>query len=88
MNQIDLCPSKALSYINHKQINKSIEMETNNVKIQIAAGGPLLVDGTITIIDKDGIETIKEGKTALCRCGHSKNKPFCDGSHRVNNFEK
>lgn len=63
-------------------------METNNVKIQVAAGGPLLVNGTCTIVDKDGNETIKEGLTALCRCGHSSNKPYCDGAHKVNKFEK
>jgi len=63
-------------------------METNNVKIQVAAGGPLLVNGTCIIIDKEGKETTKEGMTALCRCGHSANKPYCDGAHRANNFEK
>ena len=62
-------------------------METNNVKIQVAAGGPLLVNGTCTIVDKDGKETIKEGMTALCRCGHSANKPYCDGTHRTVGFE-
>lgn len=87
MKQIDLCPSGALSYINHQQAIKSNTMETNSIKIQVTAGGPLLVNGTCTIVDKDGNGTIKEGMTALCRCGHSSNKPYCDGAHRTNNFE-
>ena len=42
----------------------------------------------IEIITKDGKENILTGTNALCRCGHSKNKPFCDGTHRKINFEK
>jgi CDGSH-type Zn-finger protein len=63
-------------------------METNNVKIQVADGGPLLVNGVCTIVDKDGNETQKEGMTALCRCGRSSKKPYCDGAHRGTNFDK
>jgi len=62
-------------------------METTKTKIQLALNGPLLVNGTITIVDKDGNETSKEGMTALCRCGYSNNKPFCDGAHKPNNFQ-
>ena len=63
-------------------------METNNVKVQVAPGGPLLVNGSITLVDKDGNETSREGMTALCRCGASQNKPFCDGAHKVLSFDK
>ena len=62
-------------------------MENSSTKIQLAPNGPFLVTGTITIVDKEGIETKKEGTTALCRCGHSKNKPFCDGGHRASDFQ-
>ncbi len=58
------------------------------VKIQVISGGPYLLEGTVFIMDKDGTENIKEGKTALCRCGASKNKPFCDGSHKEIEFDK
>ena len=89
IKQVDLCPSGALSYINNnKQPHKSTTMETNAIKIQVTAGGPLLINGTCIIVDKEGNETTKEGTTALCRCGHSSNKPYCDGAHRPNNFEK
>ena len=42
--------------------------------------GPLLVMGPIAITGSDGSVTIAERRT-LCRCGHSQNKPLCDGSH-------
>lgn len=50
--------------------------------------GPYLINGTATYIDADGNEQTTTGTTiALCRCGQSKNKPFCDGSHRAVGFE-
>ncbi len=44
--------------------------------------GPLIVRGTFTLVDPDGVE-IDPGRAtvALCRCGKSSLKPFCDGSH-------
>lgn len=54
----------------------------NTTKVTVKENGPYLVNGTITIVHQDGKEETKEGPTALCRCGLSKNKPFCDGAHR------
>ncbi len=62
--------------------------QQNQVKIEVKQGGPYIVSGTVLITDKDGTETVKEGKTALCRCGASTNKPFCDGSHKDIEFDK
>lgn len=46
--------------------------------------GPLLVRGPFTIVDQDGNEIELDRKTvALCRCGKSRLKPFCDGTHKV-----
>ena len=59
-------------------------MENTNTKITVIPNGPLMVEGTITVT-KDGKEEAKE-KAFLCRCGHSKNKPYCDGSHKLNGF--
>ncbi|RCG28951.1 CDGSH iron-sulfur domain-containing protein [Sphaerisporangium album] len=49
--------------------------------------GPLLVRGPFTIVTQDG-RTIDPGRStvALCRCGRSAVKPFCDGSHKVVGF--
>jgi CDGSH-type Zn-finger protein len=43
--------------------------------------GPLMVEGNLEICCADGRVIEKTVKTWLCRCGHSANKPFCDGSH-------
>ena len=49
--------------------------------------GPYLLRGDFTILDQDGneIETTRE-TVALCRCGRSQRKPFCDGTHKVIGF--
>ncbi len=50
--------------------------------------GPYLIQGQATYTDAAGNEQTTEGTTvALCRCGASANKPFCDGAHRKINFE-
>jgi CDGSH-type Zn-finger protein len=55
------------------------------IVIRCRENGPLLVQGTVRVLDHQGNEfALPVGKDmiALCRCGTSKNKPFCDGSHR------
>jgi CDGSH-type Zn-finger protein len=49
--------------------------------------GPYLLRGEFTILDQDGneIETTRE-TVALCRCGRSRTKPFCDGTHKAIRF--
>ncbi|MFM8896644.1 MAG: CDGSH iron-sulfur domain-containing protein [Actinomycetales bacterium] len=54
--------------------------------ITVQQAGPLQVEGTITILDADGAVVKECSKAYLCRCGASKNKPFCDGSHRTIGF--
>lgn len=51
------------------------------VTIVCATDGPLLVRGPLTVVGEDG-GTSRGSKGALCRCGESSAKPFCDGSHR------
>jgi CDGSH-type Zn-finger protein len=46
-----------------------------------------LIYGTLKVKDKDGKEELKSQTTAFCRCGASKTKPYCDGSHRKIGFE-
>jgi len=61
-----------------------------DVKIRMRPNGPLVVEGPIELADSRGAAfTIPADKPAiaLCRCGHSANKPFCDGSHRTSGFE-
>ena len=50
--------------------------------------GPLLVRGPFRLEDQDGnvIEPGRDGTIALCRCGKSRMRPFCDGSHKIVRF--
>ena len=60
-----------------------------DVTIKVRDNGPFLVEGPITIVDASGNRfNIPADKPAiaLCRCGQSKNKPFCDGSHKTCTF--
>ena len=59
-----------------------------DVTIQVRADGSLKVTGPVTLVDADGVpfELPQSSAFALCRCGHSKNKPFCDTSHREVGF--
>jgi CDGSH-type Zn-finger protein len=60
---------------------------SENVKIQVRANGSLRVTGTVDFVDAEGTVIKTETNFSLCRCGHSKDKPFCDGSHRDAGFE-
>ncbi len=54
-----------------------------DTKITVKNNGPLRVEGQFTICDQEEKPFGLAGRTviSLCRCGHSENKPFCDGSH-------
>ena len=55
--------------------------------IQVLPKGPYLVAGKITLLDAGGNRIEAAEKTALCRCGASINKPFCDGTHSKIGFD-
>ncbi len=58
------------------------------VKITVRPNGPYRIEGPVTLEDMDGNRfQLPEGRIALCRCGGSKNKPFCDSSHREISFQ-
>jgi CDGSH-type Zn-finger protein len=60
---------------------------SETVRITPYRDGPLLVRGPFSITDQDGNEIEVHQRTiALCRCGRSRQKPFCDGMHKVINF--
>jgi CDGSH-type Zn-finger protein len=60
---------------------------SENVKMRVKENGSIRVTGTVDFVDADG--NVLETKTdfSLCRCGHSKEKPYCDGSHKAAGFE-
>jgi len=58
--------------------------------IRMRPNGPLLVEGPVTVLDVNGNPfplNPDKPAIALCRCGHSANKPFCDGAHKGCGFE-
>lgn len=57
------------------------------LRITLAANGPLILAGPVTVHDAQGDDRCQGNKTALCRCGGSANKPFCDGAHAKIGFE-
>ena len=60
-----------------------------DVSIRPKPNGPYLVEGDIDLYDTGGAKVSTEGrpKIALCRCGASSNKPFCDGTHSRIGFQ-
>jgi CDGSH-type Zn-finger protein len=58
-------------------------------KITINTNGSIRVEGDFIVADVDGNPFGLGGRSVigLCRCGHSENKPFCDGSHKRQGFE-
>lgn len=60
------------------------EKKDSKTLITIKKGGPIKVSGlfTITGVHGDKLEVESNEDVYLCACGRSKNKPFCDGSHR------
>lgn len=57
-------------------------MSENPVTITPLKDGPYEVSGAVSVVAPDGTVLRDTEKAYLCRCGHSANKPFCDGSHK------
>jgi CDGSH-type Zn-finger protein len=61
-----------------------------DVTIRVRDNGPFLVEGPVRIVDVDGKEFPRDPNkpaVSLCRCGQSKNEPFCDGTHKTCGFQ-
>ncbi|HYE91085.1 MAG TPA: CDGSH iron-sulfur domain-containing protein [Terriglobales bacterium] len=59
------------------------------VKITIRPNGPYLVEGDVEVLDVNGekVDTSDRPRIALCRCGASVTKPYCDGAHSKIGFQ-
>jgi len=57
-------------------------------KVTVFSNGPIRIEGEFEIVDPNGNVFGLAGRTTigLCRCGHSANKPFCDGAHKTSGF--
>jgi uncharacterized Fe-S cluster protein YjdI len=75
---VDGCPSGALRW---RRADGTQPPDPETLEVEPMANGPLLVRGPIRVVRADGSSEAMP-RAAFCRCGHSNNKPFCDGSHR------
>jgi CDGSH-type Zn-finger protein/uncharacterized Fe-S cluster protein YjdI len=74
------CPTGALHF--RRLDGGPQEESTAETTVEPRPNGPLFVRGRLKILDPDGKLIRTDTRLALCRCGASENKPFCDGSHR------
>lgn len=77
---IESCPTGALHY--RRLDGGAQEVAASELTVEARPDGPLFVRGRVRIVDADGNLVREDTRAALCRCGASANKPFCDGSHR------
>lgn len=80
--QVNKCPSGAISWHRNGQKIEENQHTENMIKIEVIPNGPLRVHADAEIHKSDGSVETREKVASYCRCGHSANKPFCDGSHR------
>jgi CDGSH-type Zn-finger protein len=59
---------------------------SEKVTMRVKPNGSIRVTGEVDFLDADGNVSETKSDFSLCRCGHSKEKPFCDGSHKAANF--
>ncbi len=79
------CPSGALHF-ERKDGGSAEPVPTQNT-IVLAEDGPLYLRGDFTIVNGAQELVVNDTRAALCRCGASENKPFCDNSHLTSGFE-
>ncbi|MDX1639926.1 MAG: CDGSH iron-sulfur domain-containing protein [Balneolaceae bacterium] len=80
------CPTGALKFkSNSDELEEETPAQVNT--IAVSADGPVYFRGNIEVQSADGEVLLKDTRFALCRCGHSGNKPACDNTHSEIDFE-
>ncbi len=80
---IRACPTGALRY---EGDGVPAEMPDDPTTVEVRPNGPLYLRGRLRLQTSGGRSARDEFRVALCRCGASQNKPFCDNSHRLIGF--
>lgn len=83
---INRCPTGALKY-ELKGAQEPVVEVASTTEVTVIPNGPLRLSGPIVVRDMDGEVMLEATKMSLCRCGHSQNKPFCDGSHKKEGWQ-
>lgn len=64
-------------------------MTEPQIRVRLCPGGPMLVTGATSVVSEDGTEVPTRRRTvAVCRCGASGIRPWCDGSHKMLDRER
>lgn len=66
---------------------EALAVRNGPLNVQPVPNGPLRVVGNLEVVSGTGRTCHKVGEAYLCRCGQSKNKPYCDGSHKAAGFQ-
>ncbi len=88
ISMIEHCPSGSLTYAcgpGEADVEPDLPQQvavTTEITSHGPIFGPLWVTGNVPVERADGQPCETRNRVTLCRCGHSKNKPFCDGAHR------
>jgi uncharacterized Fe-S cluster protein YjdI len=77
------CPSGALRT---RRVGIQSAPRQQQLDVCASENGPLLVSGGVRVLDARGAVLYEGDRAALCRCGGSSKKPFCDGTHKKNGF--
>ena len=91
---IERCPSGSYTYAldeGSADIEPDLPQQvavTTEMTSEGPIAGPLWVTGNILIERSDGQPVETRNRVTLCRCGHSKNKPYCDGTHRTRHVQE
>ena len=78
------CPSGALHF--ERKDGGAPEVAPDHNVVAVQPDGPLYVSGNLRLVTPEGELYLSETRIALCRCGQSRNKPFCDNSHKAAGF--
>ncbi|GAA2207529.1 hypothetical protein GCM10009850_029870 [Nonomuraea monospora] len=91
MGRIDHCPSGSYSYALERggdTIEPDLPQAVSVLEEEGGLASALWVTGRVPVIRSDGLPLETRNRTTLCRCGHSGNKPLCDGTHREIGFHE
>ena len=81
---IELCPTGALHHL--RKDGGPVEVPSARNSITVTPNGPLHLRGRLELVDAAGQVSGRDLRLALCRCGASANKPYCDGAHAKAEF--
>jgi len=81
---VQRCPTGALHF--ERLDGGPQEPVPSETSVTLRPNGPLFLRGDVQVLAVDGSLIRRDTRVALCRCGHSAHKPFCDGSHRQAGF--